>query len=137
LDVRGQSLVLWDLGGQRGLQSIWDKYYVESHAVIYVVDAADRSRFEDSKAAFESVRSSPHLQGAPLLLMANKQDLEGTVGLSEIADFFGVGRAAEGPPVKVVPVCAYTGMGLRESMEWLVNAIRVSPRARSLRVHTS
>ena len=31
-------------GGQAGLQSIWDKYYDESHAVIYVVDSANEVR---------------------------------------------------------------------------------------------
>lgn len=40
LEVNGQSMVFWDLGGQTGLRSIWDKYYDESHAVVFVVDAA-------------------------------------------------------------------------------------------------
>jgi len=50
-----------------------DKYYTESHAVIYVVDAANRSRWEESKRAFERMLGSPQLAGAPVLLMANKQ----------------------------------------------------------------
>ena len=33
-------LILWDLGGQAGLRSIWDKYYAESHAILYVVDSS-------------------------------------------------------------------------------------------------
>ena len=33
-------LILWDLGGQAGLRSIWDKYYAESHAIMYVVDSS-------------------------------------------------------------------------------------------------
>lgn len=36
---------------QPGLRSIWEKYYEEAHAVIYVIDAACPSRFEDSKTA--------------------------------------------------------------------------------------
>ena len=32
--------MFWDLGGQTGLRSIWDKYYADSHAIIYVVDAS-------------------------------------------------------------------------------------------------
>ncbi|KAF9600643.1 hypothetical protein IFM89_011226 [Coptis chinensis] len=31
-------LVFWDLGGQVGLRTIWEKYYDEAHAVIYVID---------------------------------------------------------------------------------------------------
>ena len=36
---------------QPGLRSIWEKYYEEAHAVIYVIDAACPSKFEDSKSA--------------------------------------------------------------------------------------
>jgi len=36
---------------QPGLRSIWEKYYEEAHAVIFVVDAASSLRFEDAKSA--------------------------------------------------------------------------------------
>ena len=35
-------LIFWDLGGQAGLRSIWDKYYAESNALIYLIDASAR-----------------------------------------------------------------------------------------------
>nr|DAD18829.1 TPA_asm: hypothetical protein HUJ06_020292 [Nelumbo nucifera] len=35
---------------QSGLRTIWEKYYEEAHAIIYVIDAACPSRFEDSKS---------------------------------------------------------------------------------------
>lgn len=40
---------------QLGLRSIWEKYYEEAHAVIYVVDAACPSRFDDSKSALGNI----------------------------------------------------------------------------------
>ena len=52
-DAYGSPLVLWDLGGQAGLRSIWDKYYSESHALVFVVDAASRQRLDEAKAALE------------------------------------------------------------------------------------
>ena len=42
-------LVIWDLGGQGGLRSIWDKYFDEANALIWVVDASDRVRLRDSQ----------------------------------------------------------------------------------------
>jgi len=39
------AVMFWDLGGQTGLRSIWDKYYADSHAIIYVVDASSPERF--------------------------------------------------------------------------------------------
>ncbi|CAI5979106.1 unnamed protein product [Closterium sp. NIES-64] len=36
---------------QIGLRTIWEEYYEESHAVIYVVDAACPNRFDDARGA--------------------------------------------------------------------------------------
>ena len=66
-------LIFWDLGGQQGLRSIWDKYYDEAHAVVYVVDSADAARLAESKAALDKVLSHPDIAYAPLLVLANKQ----------------------------------------------------------------
>jgi GTPase SAR1 family protein len=41
-------LIFWDLGGQAGLRSIWDKYYTESHAILYVVDSSTASTLHTS-----------------------------------------------------------------------------------------
>ena len=45
-------LAFWDLGGQEGLRRIWEEYYRESDALIFVVDATDRGRIEECKHAF-------------------------------------------------------------------------------------
>ena len=36
---------------QVGLRAIWEKYYEEAHAIIYVIDAATASSFEEAKSA--------------------------------------------------------------------------------------
>ncbi|XP_059591121.1 uncharacterized protein LOC100854726 [Vitis vinifera] len=51
VELSNTKLVFWDLGGQSGLHSIWEKYYEEAHAVVYVIDASCPSCFEDSKSA--------------------------------------------------------------------------------------
>ncbi|CBI21815.3 unnamed protein product, partial [Vitis vinifera] len=58
---------------ESGLHSIWEKYYEEAHAVVYVIDASCPSCFEDSKSALEKILRHEDLQGAPLLILANKQ----------------------------------------------------------------
>ena len=85
------------------------------------------------QAALERVLGSPELFGAPVLILANKQDIEGSAGAQEVAEMFGIGKI-DTRPIKVMPVCAYTGQGLRESVEWLVQAIRASTRTSRLRV---
>ncbi|XP_040588627.1 ADP-ribosylation factor-related protein 1 isoform X1 [Mesocricetus auratus] len=76
VDVGKARLMFWDLGGQEELQSLWDKYYAECHGVIYVIDSTDEERLSESKEAFEKVVSSEALDGVPILVLANKQDVE-------------------------------------------------------------
>jgi hypothetical protein len=64
IQVGNSKLVLWDLGGQQGLRSIWDKYYEESHAIIFVVDSADASRFEEAKRTFGKLISPTSFRGS-------------------------------------------------------------------------
>lgn len=47
----------WDLGGQTELQSLWDKYYMESHGVIFLIDSSEPDRFDESKEAFGTLIS--------------------------------------------------------------------------------
>ena len=46
LDIKNNQLLFWDLGGQPGLRSIWDKYYADSHGFIFVVDSTSPSRYD-------------------------------------------------------------------------------------------
>jgi ADP-ribosylation factor related protein 1 len=45
-------LQFWDLGGQRGIRSIWHRYYDDAHAVVYVIDAQDRERLSEGWEVF-------------------------------------------------------------------------------------
>ncbi|XP_036281815.1 ADP-ribosylation factor-related protein 1 isoform X1 [Pipistrellus kuhlii] len=76
VDVGKARLMFWDLGGQEELQSLWDKYYAECHGVIYVIDSTDEERLSESKEAFEKMVTSEALDGVPILVLANKQDVE-------------------------------------------------------------
>jgi len=52
-------LAFWDLGGQEGLRKIWEEYYKESDALIFVVDATDKGRIEECKDALGTLPPSP------------------------------------------------------------------------------
>lgn len=136
LEAFSHSFVFWDLGGQTGLRSIWDKYFEESHALVFVVDSANKDRFDESKAALEKVLAHIELTGAPLLVLANKQDLEGAANAQDVSEYYGLGRI-NNRAVKVVPVCAYTGQGLKEAVEWLAKEVRISPRTAQLRMRSA
>ncbi|KAK6121693.1 hypothetical protein DH2020_044561 [Rehmannia glutinosa] len=133
VEVSNTKLVFWDLGGQPGLRSIWEKYYEEAHAVIYVIDAACPSRFEDSKSALEKVLRHEDLQGAPLLILANKQDLEDAVSADELAQYLDLKKLDE-RVYTFQAVSSFDGLGIKESVNWLVDAMERSKRTDMLRV---
>lgn len=135
IEVRNTKLVFWDLGGQPGLRSIWEKYYEEAHAVIYVVDANCPSRFEDSKSALEKVLRHQDLQGAPLLILANKQDLSTAVSSEEVARYLDLKKLDE-RVYMFEAVSAYDSRGIKDSVQWLVDAMEKSKRTEMLRSRT-
>jgi ADP-ribosylation factor related protein 1 len=59
-DTNKLVLAFWDLGGQEGLRKIWEEYYRESDALIFVVDATDKGRIEECKDALGML---PHKTG--------------------------------------------------------------------------
>jgi ADP-ribosylation factor related protein 1 len=132
IEAFNSHLIFWDLGGQPGLRSIWDKYYDESHGIIFVVDATTPSRFEESKRALDKVLGSRELFDTPLLIFANKQDAPGAVDAQEVAASLGVGKA-DARSTKVQRVSGHTGEGVHEGLTWLVSQIKVSARLQRLR----
>ncbi|CAL0301188.1 unnamed protein product [Lupinus luteus] len=136
IEVANSKLVFWDLGGQAGLRSIWEKYYEEAHAVVFVVDASCPSRFEDAKSALEKVLRHEDLRGAPLLILANKQDLPEAVSSEELTRYLDLKKLDE-RVFMFEAVSAYDGMGIRESAEWLVEVMERSKRTELLRVRAS
>ncbi|KAF8698663.1 hypothetical protein HU200_034912 [Digitaria exilis] len=125
-------LVFWDLGGQVGLRTIWEKYYEEAHAIIYVIDAATASSFEDAKSALEKVIRHEHLRGAPLLIVANKQDLPGVINDEELAKFLHLKELDE-RPYMFQAVSAYDGRGIKSAIDWLVEQMEKCKRTETLR----
>ena len=52
---------------------------MQSHGVIYVLDASDQDRLEESRQLLRQTLMNEHLRGKPLLLLANKQDRPGAL----------------------------------------------------------
>uniref|UniRef100_J3LPF7 Uncharacterized protein n=2 Tax=Oryza brachyantha TaxID=4533 RepID=J3LPF7_ORYBR len=125
-------LVFWDLGGQVGLRTIWEKYYQEAHAIIYVIDAAAASSFEDAKSALEKVLRHEDLKGAPLLIFANKQDLAGVITDEELARYLHLKELDE-RPYMFQAVSAYDGRGIKSGIDWVVEQMERSKRTEVLR----
>ena len=48
-------LNMWDVGGQKSLRSYWRNYFESTDGLIWVVDSADKWRFDDCKTELSSL----------------------------------------------------------------------------------
>jgi len=78
-------LTLWDLGGQVGLRPLWDHYYNDANALVFLVDAADQDRIYEVKRELSRLISEPQLSDAPIIILANKQDLPEALSVQDLA----------------------------------------------------
>lgn len=88
-------LNLWDVGGQRSLRPYWRNYYEKTDGLVWVVDAADLARLSDCRAELAALLQEERLLGSSLLVLSNKQDVPGALGLQELTQV-GARRARAG-----------------------------------------
>ncbi|KDE07260.1 ADP-ribosylation factor-like protein 8A [Microbotryum lychnidis-dioicae p1A1 Lamole] len=75
---------LWDIGGQPRFRSMWERYCRGVNAIVFIVDSADQDSFPSAKAELHALLEKPQLGGIPLLVLGNKNDLEGYAKVEEV-----------------------------------------------------
>ena len=108
----------WDLGGQESTRSVWDVYYMNTDAVVYVIDSQDDQYFEESKSQFHKLILNPNLKNATILIFANKQDLAGAKDVNKLIQDYEFFKIKE--HVWHIQACsALKGEGLVTGIKWL------------------
>ena len=125
LEYQGYVLNVWDVGGQQTIRSYWRNYFEATDGLVWVVDSADRRRLEICKAELHALLQQEKLAGASVLILANKQDLQGALSVGEIAQALGLESEAftKGRHWTIVGCSAVTGQGLEEGIGWVVKDI--------------
>jgi len=112
------SLTALDVGGQDKIRLLWRQYYSQTSAVVFVVDSCDRERADDAAGELAEILSDVELQGAPLLVFANKQDLPGAMPPAEVVEKLGL-HSIRGRKWMIQPCCATKCEGVLEGFDWL------------------
>ncbi|KAG2429000.1 hypothetical protein HXX76_011244 [Chlamydomonas incerta] len=131
---------VFDLGGGKNIRGVWKKYLAEVHAIVYVVDAADPGRFEESKTTMTEVLENQFMRDKPICIFANKQDLPTAAPAAEVVK--GLGLTTCRNSHNVFPCTAKTPAGqdvdhrLRDGLKWLVGTVdrefgRLDPRVQA------
>eukprot|EP00090_Calanus_glacialis_P010609 TRINITY_DN19049_c0_g1_i1.p1 TRINITY_DN19049_c0_g1~~TRINITY_DN19049_c0_g1_i1.p1 ORF type:complete len:602 (-),score=134.15 TRINITY_DN19049_c0_g1_i1:284-2089(-) len=119
LEFKNVKITLWDVGGQHKLRPLWKHYYLNTQAVIYVLDASNKERIGESHNELVKLLSEKELKDASLLILANKQDQAGCATIEEITDQFCLYKMCCGRSWHIQACDAKSGVGLQDGLEWL------------------
>jgi len=84
-------LRFWDLGGQRSLRSIWNRYYQDADALVFVFDSTDLERSAEAQQELSKLLQHADLSNIPVLILGNKRDALGkNISNRELAACLGI-----------------------------------------------
>eukprot|EP00735_Rhodelphis_limneticus_P013910 TRINITY_DN7874_c0_g1::TRINITY_DN7874_c0_g1_i1::g.23708::m.23708 TRINITY_DN7874_c0_g1::TRINITY_DN7874_c0_g1_i1::g.23708 ORF type:complete len:192 (+),score=44.62,sp/Q01474/SAR1B_ARATH/73.06/5e-103,Arf/PF00025.16/5.3e-63,G-alpha/PF00503.15/0.74,G-alpha/PF00503.15/1.1e-06,SRPRB/PF09439.5/1.1e-07,Ras/PF00071.17/3.1e-07,MMR_HSR1/PF01926.18/8.3e-06,Miro/PF08477.8/8.7e-05,Gtr1_RagA/PF04670.7/0.0014,PduV-EutP/PF10662.4/0.038,cobW/PF02492.14/1.5e+02,cobW/PF02492.14/1.6 TRINITY_DN7874_c0_g1_i1:79-654(+) len=118
----------FDLGGHEVARRVWRDYYTSVDAIVYLVDAADRDRFWESKKELDALLSDDTLAKVPFLILGNKIDLPRAASEDELRHQLGLTHLTTGKgkspvkdirPIEVFMCSVVSKMGYGEGFRWL------------------
>ncbi|XP_026094057.1 ADP-ribosylation factor-like protein 11 [Carassius auratus] len=108
------SLTVWDVGGQGTMRPNWKYYLEECKVLVFVVDSSDRARMAEAQKALKKILSDEHLKGVPLMVLANKNDLQNSMNIREVSTLLELDRYTN--RVWEIQACsALKGLGLQQA----------------------
>ncbi|KAJ3360370.1 hypothetical protein GGF32_008430 [Allomyces javanicus] len=120
-------LTVFDMSGSARYRDLWPYYAAETDAVVFVIDAADKTRIECARRELLDVLHNSELKvrECPFLFLCNKCDLANTMPAAEIAAILGL-DAFKDRSWYICECSALTGQGLSEGMAWLIEQLSVA-----------
>lgn len=119
------AVTIWDVGGQVKMRDHWPNFYQNAAAIVFVLDSADQKRLGEAQKELESILRNDELRGRPVILLANKQDVNGALTVTEIKDRFNLRKICVGRDWFVQPCSASTGFGVEEVFKRVVQMVKL------------
>uniref|UniRef100_A0A452GR05 ADP ribosylation factor like GTPase 3 n=1 Tax=Gopherus agassizii TaxID=38772 RepID=A0A452GR05_9SAUR len=102
----------------------WKKYLGNTDMLIYIIDSADKKRFEETGQELSELIEDESLTGVPLLVFANKQDRASAAPAAEIAE--GLNLPTYRDRQWQIQACsALSGEGVQDGMNWICSQITI------------
>ncbi|KAM9447669.1 ADP-ribosylation factor-like protein 6 isoform 2-T2 [Salvelinus alpinus] len=121
------SFTVFDMSGQSRYRNLWEHYYKESHAIIFVIDSGDKLRMVVAKEELDTLLNHQDIRSRrlPVLFFANKSDLREAMSLVKVSQLLCLENIKD-KPWHICASNAVKGEGLLEGVDWLQGTVCVS-----------
>ncbi|XP_023233516.1 ADP-ribosylation factor-like protein 13B, partial [Centruroides sculpturatus] len=124
-------ITIFDLGGGHKIRGIWKNYYASVYGIIFVMDASEAERIDECRKEITVVLQDPRISGKPMLLLVNKQDVQGAMDETEICNLLELENMVNKQecPTRVETCSAISinskkrDKGIDKGFQWLVGHI--------------
>ncbi|KAH9812716.1 ADP-ribosylation factor family-domain-containing protein [Melampsora americana] len=113
------TIKLWDIGGQPRFRSMWERYCRGVSAIVFLVDSSERPAVDASRVELHSLISKPELSGIPLLVLGNKNDLDGALKVGELIESLELSKVT-GREVSIYSISAKESINIDATLKWLL-----------------
>jgi len=107
MEIQGIRINIMDMGGQKDFRDLWLHEMSDAECVIFMVDAYARERINEAKD--ELWKLSSLFKKKPLIVLANKYDLQPITQISEIIEALELNKISS---FEILPISCKTGYGI-------------------------
>lgn len=119
----------YDLGGHIQARKVWRDYFPAVDGIIYIVDASDLSRLNESKIELDGILNDEQVASIPILVLGNKIDIPTAVSDVELQGFLNIQCTGKGTvsvdslqgqrPVELFMCSVLKRQGFGSGFRWL------------------
>ncbi|KAF7496464.1 GTP-binding protein SAR1b [Sarcoptes scabiei] len=134
LSIGNIRFTTFDLGGHSQARRVWKDYFPAVDAIVFLIDACDRERFQEAKNELDSLLCDEQLSNCPVLILGNKIDKMGAASEDEIRGYFNLNGQTTGKdkiakselpgrPLELFMCSVLRRQGYGEGFRWLAQYI--------------
>ena len=115
---------IFDMSGQSTYRGLWESYYADIHAIIWVVDSSDKLRMSLAKNELDLFLNHKDVKekSLPILFFANKMDVHSSLTPVDCMQLLNL-DSIKNKPWHITGSNAINGEGVDDGIEWLGSAL--------------